>query len=62
MLEVRAGDRIQWECGGCWMFDPLPRVTGLSPCGKYVFVEGTRTGIPIEQVVEVRRPKLNSSW
>ncbi len=53
--DIRAGDLIQWECGGCLMFPDLKKVTGLSDCGKFCFVEGTRTGIPTDQVVEVRK-------
>ena len=56
-LTVRRGDLIQWECGGSYMFNPLARVTGLSPCGRFCFVEGTGTGIPVDQVVEVKRPE-----
>jgi hypothetical protein len=38
------------------MFDPMPKVTGLSPCKKFCFVEGTTTGIPVAEIVEVRHP------
>jgi hypothetical protein len=60
-MRIRVGDRVQWLCNGYHMFDHLPAVTGLSPCGRYCFVEGTGTGIPVGQVVEVRRPGL-ISW
>lgn len=63
-MEVRVGDRIQWECGGMLMFDPLPRVRWISDCRRYVFVEGTNTGIPVAQIVEIERQgrRYTSSW
>jgi hypothetical protein len=44
-----------------FMFSPLARVTGLSPCGRFCFVEGTSTGVPVAEIVEVKRPELSFS-
>ena len=55
IFEVNEGDMVQWQSRGKFVF-PTPRkvvrvVNGEA--GQYVFVEGTKTGIPIEQVVSV---------
>lgn len=48
--EPKVGDRVQWESKGQAQFTVPERVTGKSPCGKFVFVEGSKTGLPITQV------------
>ena len=50
-----AGDLIQWESNGQEQF-PLPRlVTGLSEDGQWAFVDGSPTGIPIDQIKVVAK-------
>ena len=53
IFEVNEGDMVQWQSSGKFIF-PTPRkvehvLEGES--GTYVFVEGSKTGIPIEQIV-----------
>jgi hypothetical protein len=49
------GDAVQWTSQGISRFAEPQRVTRLSPDGKFVFVNGSATGIPIEQVEVVVR-------
>ena len=53
VFKVKEGDTIQWESMGTFMFPTPRKVVRIEECldGKYVFVEGSKTGIPIEQVV-----------
>jgi hypothetical protein len=44
------GDYVQWAPQGILQFDPPRRITGFSECRKFVFVEGTNCGLPIEEV------------
>lgn len=58
ITQVRVGDLIQWESHGSFVFSEPKKVENVAKdveSGSYVFVEGSRTGIPIEQVVVVRR-------
>lgn len=50
---VVVGDYVQWSPGGVDHFRDPPRVRAVTPDGKWVFVEGSETGIPMAQV-EVR--------
>lgn len=52
--QVSPGDLIQWEVQGVLQFVEPKKVTGLSDDKTYVFVEGSRTGLPIEQVSVVK--------
>lgn len=52
------GDLIQWQCGDYFMFKPLAKVTDISPCGRFVFVEGSRCGIPVSEIVEIQKPDV----
>ncbi len=49
---IQIGSYVQWESQGTEQFDKPKRVTGLSDDGKFVFVEGTKTGFPIGQIIE----------
>ncbi len=53
---VAVGDHVQWESLGVDQFAVPPKVTSVSPDGAFVFVEGTATGIPMEQVQRVDPP------
>lgn len=46
---MQVGDKIQWNINGCDMFKIEPKIRGISPCGKFVFIEGSDTGLPVEQ-------------
>lgn len=53
------GDLVQWESGGRLMF-PLPaKVIGKSPDGEFLFVEGSPTGIPVEEVTVIQQAAAN---
>ncbi len=41
---------VQWVSGGSEMFSEPTRVKGFSEDGKFAFVEGTKTGIPVSQL------------
>ena len=59
----KIGEFVQWESGGFLMFKPLRKVINMSPCQKFCFVEGSGTGIPVSEIVEVhkeREPKPTS--
>jgi hypothetical protein len=53
IYEVLPGDTVQWDSGGTFMF-PEPKVVeriDKSDMGTYVFVEGSKCGIPITQII-----------
>ncbi|MDI3384113.1 hypothetical protein ACFPPF_01000 [Xenophilus aerolatus] len=54
------GDFVRWESAGVVMFDAR-RVLGRSPDGEYVFVEGSRTGLPLKEIAMVEAPAAPSS-
>jgi hypothetical protein len=45
------GDLIQWQSNGTIQFNPLKRVRFVSDDGNWVQVEGSQTGIPINEVI-----------
>lgn len=47
---LKIGDSVQWTSQGVDQFDAPRKITSISDDGKYAFVEGTNTGIPIEQL------------
>lgn len=60
VFNIQIGDMIQWESKGAFVF-PIPRKViniegGVT--GKYIFVEDSGCGIPIEQVVLVNRASV----
>lgn len=54
--KIGIGDTVQWTSQGVDQF-AVPRIITKID-GKYAWVEGTNTGIPIEQLVVVKR-KIN---
>ncbi len=46
---VKVGDMVSWENGGVIQFEAR-RVTGITEASDFVFVEGSATGIPIQEV------------
>ena len=57
----KLGDYIQWESQGVDQFAVPAKVTGLSQDGAFVLVEGTQTGIPVEQARKVEAPSQSVS-
>ena len=49
---IRVGDKVQWTSQGSDQFEEPKEITKISEDGKYVFVEGSDTGIPINQVIK----------
>ena len=57
ITQVRLGDMVQWESRGSFVFPQPRRVVNIEEhqLGTYIFVEGSDTGIPVEQVVVIQR-------
>jgi hypothetical protein len=53
--QIEVGASVQWSSGGVLQFDAPRAVTGLSLDGRFIFVEGSSTGLPIEEV-EIVQP------
>ncbi|MBI2889559.1 MAG: hypothetical protein HYY13_02125, partial [Nitrospirae bacterium] len=51
--ELALGDTVQWESQGMLQFDVPRKITGFSDDGTIAFVEGTGTGIPVQQLQKV---------
>lgn len=47
---IQVGDNVQWESGGVKRFKSPRKVTAISECGNWAFVEGTKTGLPISEL------------
>lgn len=45
------GDLIQWESGGAYQFEQPRRVRWVSEDGTWLAVEGSDTGVPMEQAI-----------
>jgi hypothetical protein len=55
---ARVGDLIQWESAGELKLERPTRVRLVSADGQYVAIDGSETGIPMDQViVETRAPE-----
>jgi hypothetical protein len=50
------GDIVQWESQGMIQFDKPRKITGFSEDGVYAFIEGTKTGVPVQQLQKVAAP------
>ena len=66
---MKKGDNIQWLSGGVDQFPSPKRITKIqnSEHGTFVFVEGSNTGIPINEVRVViegdsRKPANKKDW
>lgn len=54
IFKVKVGDYVQWESGGILQFVEPRRVNKLADNGNFVFVDGSATGIPINEVTIVQ--------
>lgn len=45
------GDLVQWESNGALQMETSKRVRAVTDDGQWIFVEGSETGIPMEQVI-----------
>lgn len=50
MDSPKVGDFVQWQPGGVLQFQEPRRVTAISETGDFVMVEGSATGLPINEV------------
>lgn len=48
--KAKVGDLIQWEPDGITKFSSPKRVRAVSPDSLWVFIEGSETGIPINEI------------
>jgi hypothetical protein len=55
---VNVGDLVQWTCGGVDQFVTPRRVRGIQTHDgqEWVFVEGTKTGVPMSELTVVTSP------
>jgi hypothetical protein len=53
---IQVGDYVQWESQGAEQFDKPKRISKLSDDGKFAFVDGSHTGMPIEQLTKHSAP------
>ncbi len=58
------GDLIQWTCHGSDQFIEPKKIINISACGEYCFIEGSFTGIPVEQttVIPQASEKFTFFW
>ena len=54
---VRVGSFVQWVSNGQHRFSSPRRVLGVSPDGKYAFVEGTQAGLPMTELTPEAVPQ-----
>jgi hypothetical protein len=54
----KVGDFVQWESGGVLQFE-AKRVYGVSEDRKFVFVEGSQSGLPVSEVKIVETPNIS---
>ena len=60
-LSVAVGTYVQWTSAGNDMF-AVPRVVrGLSSDGQWAFVEGSETGVPVQELTVMETPKPMAS-
>lgn len=57
---IRIGDSVQWESQGVLQFSEPKRVRELSEDGQWAFVDGSNTGMPVNELTVVE-PKTDSS-
>lgn len=57
---IKVGDYVQWICNGSDQFESPKRVSGLSDDKEWVFVDGSRTGLPMNQVNLMSPPSNNT--
>jgi len=60
--EIKIGDEVQWTSQGTDQFAEPRKIKSISEDGKYAFVEGSDTGIPVSElsVTEVKPTEVKS--
>ena len=57
LVGASVGDLVQWEIDGVLQLQQPAQVLSIQENGEWVFVEGSNTGIPMNQIrVETKRP------
>jgi hypothetical protein len=54
----KVGDYVQWEPNGILQFAEPKRVARLSQDGRFAFVDGSPTGLPIAEITKHDQPKM----
>ena len=52
------GDYVQWESQGIYRMPEAKRLTRFTDDAKYAFVEGSSTGIPVEELIAAQEPSV----
>ena len=52
--QVKVGDAVQWTSQGTDQFVEPKKITSISDDGSFAFVEGSNTGIPIEELSTIK--------
>lgn len=58
---ARVGDFVQWESEGALQFEEPRRVRVVTEDGKWVAVEGSETGIPMDQLIVEERASASET-
>ncbi|MEM6483632.1 MAG: hypothetical protein AAF662_01420 [Pseudomonadota bacterium] len=60
LAEDLVGQLVQWSSQGVLQFETPRRVTGLTPDGKYAYIEGSQSGVLISELEVVEGSHDNS--
>ena len=52
----KVGDYVQWEPGGTLQFKEPKRIQRFSWGGRFAFVEGSATGLPVRDLTKEAQP------
>ena len=52
----KVGDYVQWEPQGILQFETPKRIKQVSEDGRYAFVDGSNTGLPVKELTPAHQP------
>jgi hypothetical protein len=52
----KVGDYVQWDQGGILQLPEPTRVRAITPDGKFVMLEGSNTGVPVNELIPEQAP------
>ena len=55
--QIKVGDYVQWESQGVLQFKEPKRVRQISEDGEWAFVEGSNTGVRVDELAIEKRPE-----
>lgn len=58
LVKVQVGDFIQWESQGALQFEKPQRVRWISDDRTHIAVDGSETGIPVQQIILKSEPEV----